>query len=138
MTVPIWRPSEVLLRTRETAEALVVAWTTHDELRRLYPSQAAPQQEFATSKRPTDLLQGTRVLDAGCGMGRRGAINLLAVQPSMPRAPAAHPTDGIASSGGDRHGGSQSEGGPDAGGRDARRPRQGRLKGREPCCSGGP
>ncbi len=35
MTVAIRRPSEVLLRTRETAEPLVVAWTTHDALRRV-------------------------------------------------------------------------------------------------------
>ncbi len=35
MTVPIWRPAEVLPRTRETAEALVLARTTHDALRRV-------------------------------------------------------------------------------------------------------
>ena len=53
-----------------TAESFGLEWTTHGELGRLYASEADLWREFDTFRIPRDMLQGKRVLDAGCGMGR--------------------------------------------------------------------
>lgn len=55
---------------RATAEAFGFEWTTHADLRHLYPSPGRLRDEFATFMIPPDFFTGKRVLDAGCGMGR--------------------------------------------------------------------
>jgi SAM-dependent methyltransferase len=45
-------------------------WTTHGTLARLYASEADLWSEFETFRIPSGMLEGRRVLDAGCGMGR--------------------------------------------------------------------
>ena len=56
--------------TRRTAESFGLEWTTHGALARLYASEADLWREFETFRIPPDMLQGGRILDAGCGMGR--------------------------------------------------------------------
>ncbi len=56
--------------TRGTAESFGLEWTTHGSLTRLYAAEADLWREFETFRIPPDMLQGGRILDAGCGMGR--------------------------------------------------------------------
>jgi len=56
--------------SRETAESFGLEWTTHGTLARLYASEADLWREFETFRIPSGMLEGRRVLDAGCGMGR--------------------------------------------------------------------
>jgi SAM-dependent methyltransferase len=56
--------------SRAIAESFGLEWTTHGTLGRLYASEADLWSEFETFRIPPDMLQGKRVLDAGCGMGR--------------------------------------------------------------------
>jgi len=55
---------------RATAESFGLEWTTHGRLDLLYASEGDLWREFETFRIPPNLLQGKRVLDAGCGMGR--------------------------------------------------------------------
>jgi 2-polyprenyl-3-methyl-5-hydroxy-6-metoxy-1,4-benzoquinol methylase len=56
--------------TRATAESFGLEWTTHSELAWLYASESDLWREFESFRIPPHILQGKRVLDAGCGMGR--------------------------------------------------------------------
>jgi ubiquinone/menaquinone biosynthesis C-methylase UbiE len=64
------RRGKAPLRTGDTAESFGLEWTRHGQLNLLYASEADLWREFETFQIPPDLLQGKRVLDAGCGMGR--------------------------------------------------------------------
>jgi 2-polyprenyl-3-methyl-5-hydroxy-6-metoxy-1,4-benzoquinol methylase len=56
--------------SRETAESFGLEWTAHGTLARLYASETDLWSEFETFRIPSGMLEGRRVLDAGCGMGR--------------------------------------------------------------------
>ena len=68
MTLP--ESSSPIPASRGTAESFGLEWTTHGTLGRLYASEADLWREFETFRIPPEMLQGRRVLDAGCGMGR--------------------------------------------------------------------
>ncbi len=70
MSAPAKGAGGVAPPVRETARAFGLEWTTHGTLGRLYASEADLWREFETFRIPPELLQGMRVLDAGCGMGR--------------------------------------------------------------------
>jgi len=53
-----------------TAEAFGLEWTRHGALGRLYASEEDLWREFEAFRIPPEVLRSSRVLDAGCGMGR--------------------------------------------------------------------